>query len=106
MCISVKEVNQKMEEVQSMKRLKEEIEAEISALEREIIGYLEENEEECRTTSKSGKEVLQYIGNICKATYSTQTRETVNKEEVKKLLNDEDYRKVSKISTYPVLRIS
>lgn len=106
MCVSTMEVNKKMEEIQSMKRLKEEIEANISALEMEVIGYLTENEENCRTTNKSGKPILQFIGNLCKATYSEQSRETVDKAEVKKLLNDEDYQKVSKVSTFKVLRIS
>lgn len=106
MCITVKELNAKMEEIQSMKRLKEEIEANISALERDVIGYLMENEDECKATNKSGKPILQYVGNICKATYSDQSRETVDKAEVKKLLSDDEYQKVSKVSTYKVLRIS
>ena len=73
MCISVKEVNAKMEEIQEMKRMKEEIEASISALEREVIAYMTENEKECMTTNKSGKSILQFIGNMCKATYSEQS---------------------------------
>lgn len=106
MCITIQEANKKMEEIQSLKRLKEETEANISALEREVIGFLMENEEEYKTTNKSGKPILQFIGNVCKATYSEQSRETVDKAEVKKMLSDEDYQKVSKISVFNVLRIS
>ena len=106
MCITVAAMNEKMAEVQSLKRLKEETEDAIKALEREIIEFLTENEADCKTTNKSGKEILQFIGSIHKATYSDQTRETVDKAEVKKLLSDEAYQQVSKVSTYPVLRIS
>ena len=106
MCVTVAAMNEKMEEVQFLKRLKEETEEAIKAIEREIIEFLTENEADCKTTNKSGKEILQFIGNIHKATLSDQSRETVNKEEVKKLLSDEAYQKVSSISTYKVLRIS
>lgn len=106
MCITIQEANKKMEEIQSLKRLREETEANISALEREVIGFLIENEDEYKTTNKSGKTILQFIGNVCKATYSEQSRETVDKAEVKKLLSDDDYQKVSKVSVYSVLRIS
>jgi len=106
MCITIQETNKTMEEIQSLKRLKEETEASISALERKVIDFLVENEDEYKTTNKNGKPILQFIGNICKATYSEQSRETVDKAEVKKLLSDEDYQKVSKISNFNVLRIS
>ena len=106
MCITIQEANKKMEEIQSLKRLREETEANIAALEREVIGFLMENEDEYKTTNKSGKTILQFIGNVCKATYSEQSRETVDKAEVKKLLSDDDYQKVTKVSVYSVLRIS
>lgn len=106
MCISKEAMNQKMEEIQSLKRLKEETESAISALEREVIDFLTENEEDCKTTNKSGKEILQFVGSVHKASYSEQSRETVDKAEVKKILSDEQYQKVSKVSTYKVLRIS
>ena len=106
MCISKEAMNQKMEEIQSLKRLKEETEANISALEREVIEFLTENEEDCKTINKSGKEILQFIGSVHKANYSEQSRETVDKAEVKKILSDEQYQKVSKVNTYKVLRIS
>ena len=106
MCITIAAMNEKMAEVQSLKRLKEETEDAIKALEREIIDFLIENEADCKATNTSGKEILQFIGSVHKATLSAQTRETVDKTEVKKLLSDEAYQQVSKVSTYPVLRIS
>lgn len=105
MCIAKKELNEKMSEIQSLKKLKEEVEDTIKALEREVIEFLEENEEECKTTNDKGKEILKFIGNLFTATLAEQSRETVDKEKVKKLLNDEEYQKVRKVSTFPVLRI-
>lgn len=106
MCITAKEMNEKMEEIKSLKMLKQETEDNIKALEMEVIEFLSENEEDCKATNSKGKEILQFIGNMCKATLSVQSRESVDKAEVKKLLNEKDYQKVSKVSTYPVLRIS
>lgn len=109
MCMTmeeVKEMNETMEAIQEWKRVKEEAEANITALNMKAIEFLTKNEDECKTTNKKGKEILQYIGNICKATLSEQERETVDKAEVKKLLSKEDYQKISKTSIYPVLRIS
>lgn len=106
MCISRQEMNEKMEEIKSLKMLMQETDDNIKALEREVIEYLLENEEDCKATNSKGKEILQFFGNMCKATYSMQTRETVDKTEAKKILNDEDYDKVKKVSTFGVLRIS
>lgn len=105
MCIAKKELNEKMAEIQSLKKLKEETEDTIKALEREVIEFLEENEEECKTTNDKGKEILKFIGNLFTATLAEQSRETIDKEKVKKLLDDEEYQKVRKVSTFPVLCI-
>lgn len=106
MCITAKEMNKKMEERKSLQMLLKETEENIKALDREIIEYLNENRNDCLSTNSKGKEILQFIGNLCKATLSVQSRENVDKAKVKEFLNEEDYAKVSKISTYPVLRIS
>ena len=106
MCCTTEEMNKTMEAIQEWKRIKEEAENNISKLNLKAIEYLTENEEECKTTNKKGKEILQYIGNICKATLSEMERETVDKEEVKKLLSKEDYQKVSKISRFKMLKVS
>ena len=105
MCISAKEMNQAMEEIKSLKLLIEETEDAIKALEREVITYLEETQE-CQTTDKKGNPVLKFIGSNRKATYSWSSRETIDKEEVKKLLDNETYEKVKKVSKFQVLRIS
>lgn len=105
MCISAKEMNQAMEEIKSLKLLIEETEDTIKALEREVITYLVETQE-CQTTDKKGNPVLKFIGSNRKATYSWSSRETIDKEEVKKLLDNETYEKVKKVSKFQVLRIS
>lgn len=69
-----------------------------------MITFLQETEE-CKTTDKNGKEILQYIGSDYKATYSEQTRETVDKDAVKKILSEEEFDKVRKESHFNVLRI-
>lgn len=106
MCITISEMNQKMEKRKSLQMQLKKMEDDIEKLDLDIIEYLMENLNDCLTTNSKGKEILQFIGNICKATYSPQERETVDKAEVKKLLSDKDYQKVSKISHYSVLRVS
>lgn len=106
MCCTTEEMNKTMEAIQEWKRIKEEAENNISKLNLKAIEYLTENEEECKTTNKKGKEILQYVGNIFKATLSEMERESVDKEEVKKLLNKEDYQKVSKVSRFKMLKVS
>ena len=105
MCMTAKEMNETMAAIQEWKRIKEEAEDNITALNAKVIEFLQETKE-CEAIDKKGNLIRKFIGNISKATLSEQCRETVDKAEVKKILNDEDYRKVSKISTYPVLRIS
>lgn len=105
MCMTVKEMDETMEEIKGLKLLKEETEDAIKALEKKVIDFLQETEE-CRDVDKKGNQVLRFIGNSHKATYALQSKETVDKAEVRKLLSEEDYNKVSKVSSYNVLRIS
>lgn len=105
MCMTIKEMNEAMAAIQEWKRIKEEAEDNITALNAKVIEFLNETDE-CEAVDKKGKPIRKFIGNIFKATLSEGERETVDKTEVKKLLNDKDYRKVSKVSAYPVLRIS
>ena len=106
MCITVKELNKKMEERKSLQMQLKKMEDDIKALDMDIIEYLMENMNDCLATNSKGKEILQFIGNMCKATYTPQERETVDKEIVKELLGSEEYQKVSKVSYYSVLRVS
>lgn len=103
--MTVIEMNETMETIKEWERIKEEAEDNISALKRKVIEFLEETEE-CEAVDKKGNPIRKFIGNSRKATLSERSREDVDKEEVKKLLSDEDYQKVRKFSTYPVLRIN
>jgi len=105
MCMTIKEMNEAMAAIQEWKRIKEEAEDNITALNAKVIEFLNETDE-CEAVDEKGKPIRKFIGNIFKATLSKGERETVDKTEVKKLLNDKDYRKVSKVSAYSVLRIS
>ena len=105
MCMTIKEMNEAMEQIKEWKLLKEQAEDNISALNMKVIEFLNETED-CEAIDKKGNPIRKFIGISRKATLSVQERETVDKAEVKKLLSAEDYRKVSKVSTYPVLRIS
>lgn len=73
MCISKEVLNAKMEEIQSKKRLREETDQAIKALERDVIEFLMEIES-CETTHKKGNPVRKCIGNVHKATYSWTSR--------------------------------
>ncbi len=106
MCMTTVEMNEKMEKRKNMQMQLKKMEDDIKALDMDIIEYLMDNLNDCLTTNSKGKEILQFIGDMCKATYSPQERETVDKEEVKKLLSDKDYQKVRKVSYYSVLRVS
>ena len=73
MCITRKDMDSKINEIRQLKDMKEELEQNLSALQNEVIEYFKENE------------VDEVIGNDFKATYKMQSRETVSKEEVKKM---------------------
>lgn len=105
MCMTVKEMNETMAAIQEWKRIKEEAEDNITALNAKVIDFLKETEE-CEAVDRKGNPIRKFIGSIFKATLSRGERETVDKAEVRKLLSDEDYQKVSRVSAYPVLRIS
>ena len=105
MCMTINEMNEAMEQIQGWKRIKEEAEDNITALNAKVIEFLQETES-CEAVDKKGNPIRKFIGTLFKATYSPQERENVDKAEVKKLLSAEDYAKVSSISRYSVLRIS
>lgn len=105
MCISANEMNETLAAYQEWKRIKEEAESNMDALKLKAIEFLNEMDG-CEAMDKKGNPIRKFTGTIFKATLSVQERESVDKSEVKKLLSEEDYRKVSKVSIYPVLRIS
>ena len=104
MCITRNELEKKIEELRSLKALKEETEQEIRELESSIVEFLNETAE-CEATDKNGKLIRQYIGTDYKATYSVQTRENVNKEAVKSILTAKQFASVVTTSTFGVLRV-
>lgn len=104
MCMTKTELNKVVEELRSLKTLKNETEQQIRELESGIIEFLNETVE-CETVDKNGKPIKQYIGTDYKTTYSTQTRENVKKDEIKKYLTDEEYEKCITRSTFGVLRV-
>ena len=106
MCITLEEMNKTMAEIKEWERIKEQAEDNITGLKAMVIEFLKENEATCKATNDKGKEILRFVGNVHKATLSEQERETVDKKEVKKILSTDDYLKVSKISTYAVVRIN
>lgn len=104
MCISKADLDQRIRKIRNLKMLKAKTEEAIAQFEAEVIEFLKENPE-CETTNKKGDTILQYAGADYKATYSPQSRETVDKAEVKKLLCEDDYQKVRNVTFYHVLRI-
>lgn len=104
MCSTTKELEMHVAKLRSLKALREETDAEIRETENEIIEFLHKKKE-CETIDKNGKAIRQYIGTDYKITYSIQTREGINKEAVKNLLNKIQFESVRTESTFGVLRI-
>lgn len=92
MCITRTELEKKIEELRSLKALKEETENELKALEYEVISYMKENE------------LTEEITNTAKITYKPQSRTTLDKEKLTEVLGD-DLKPFEKVTTYSVLRI-
>lgn len=92
MCITKKELEKKIEEMRSLKALKEETENEIKALEHEVIFYMTENN------------LTEEITNTAKVTYKEQSRTTLDKKKLEEVLGD-DLKPYEKVTFYSVLRI-
>jgi predicted phage-related endonuclease len=92
MCISKKELEEKVQELRSLKTLKEETEDGIKAIEREIISYMKENETDTEITDTA------------KITYKEQSRTTLDKEKLTEILGD-DLKPFEKTTSYRVLRV-
>ncbi|MEQ3232421.1 hypothetical protein [Fusicatenibacter saccharivorans] len=92
MCITKKELEKKIEEMRSLKALKEETENEIKALEHEVIFYMTENN------------LTEEITNTAKVTYKEQSRTTLDKKKLEEVLGD-DLKPYEKTTFYSVLRI-
>ena len=92
MCIKKVELESKVQELRSLKALKEETENELKAVEREIISYMVEN--------GIGTEIT----DTAKITYKPQSRTTLDKEKLTEILGD-DLKPFEKTTTYNVLRV-
>ena len=92
MCISKKELEKKVQELRSLKALKEETEDGIEEVEREIISYMKENETDTEITD---------TGRI---TYKEQSRTTLDKKKLTEILGD-DLKPFEKTTNYMVLRV-
>ena len=91
MCITKKELETKVQELRSLKTLKEEIESELKAIEFLIISYMTEKELDTEFTSDA------------KITYKSQNRTTLDKKRLEKDLGSlEEYEKTT---SYNVLRV-
>lgn len=92
MCISKKELNEKVESIRSLKALKEELENELKAIENEVISYMNENGIDTEITDTA------------KITYKPQSRTTLDKEKLSEILG-EDLKPFEKTTSFKVLRI-
>ena len=92
MCISKKELNEKVESIRSLKALKEELENELKAIENEVISYMTENGLDTEITDTA------------KITYKPQNRTTLDKEKLSEILG-EDLKPFEKTTSFNVLRI-
>lgn len=81
-----------MQELRSLKALKEELENEVKDVERQIIEYMTENAIDTEITDTS------------KITYKPQSRTTLDKDKLTEILGD-DLKPFEKVTTYNVLRI-
>ena len=92
MCIKKVELESKVQELRSLKALKEETENELKAIEREIISYMVENGIDTEITDTA------------KITYKPQSRTSLDKEKLEEIFGD-DLKPFEKTTTYNVLRI-
>jgi hypothetical protein len=92
MCIKKEELESKVQELRSLKALKEETENELKAIEREIISYMVENGVDTEMT------------NTAKITYKPQSRTTLDRDKLTEILGD-DLKPFEKTTTYNVLRV-
>ncbi len=92
MCIKKVELESKVQELRSLKALKEETENELKAVEREIISYMVENGIDTEITDTA------------KITYKPQSRTSLDKEKLTEIFGD-DLKPFEKTTTYNVLRV-
>lgn len=92
MCITKNQLESKVQELRSLKTMKEELENELKAVEREIISYMTENNLDTEFTDTA------------KVTYKLQSRTNLDKDKLKVALGD-DLKPFEKVTNFSVLRI-
>lgn len=92
MCITKKELEAKVNELRSLKAMKEELENEVKATEHVIISYMNENG------------LAEEITDTAKITYRAQMRTSLDRDKLTALLGD-NLKPFEKTSVYNVLRI-
>ncbi len=92
MCMTKKELERKVAELRNLKAMKEELENEVKATERQIIEYMTENNIDTEFTAD------------CKITYKPQSRTTLDKNKLINILG-EDLNPYMTVTLYNVLRI-
>lgn len=91
MCMTKNELEKKVQELRSLKAMKEELENELKAVEHSIIDYMTENKLDTEFTSDA------------KITYKPQTRTTLDKVRLEEYLGSlEEYEKKT---SFNLLRI-
>lgn len=91
-CMTKQELEKKVNELRSLKTLKDELENEVKAVEQEIISYMNEKEIDTEFTETA------------KITYKPQNRTTLDQEKLSEILG-EDLKLFEKVLTFNVLRI-
>ncbi len=91
MCMTKKELEKKVQELRSLKAMKEELENELKAIEHSIIEYMTQNELDTEITDTA------------KITYKPQTRTTLDKARLEEDLGS--LKEYEKKTSFNVLRI-
>ena len=91
MCMTKKELEEKIEEVRKYKSMAEEASNIQKALEQEIISYMNENN------------LTEEFTDSAKISYKEQTRKSLDKKMLESKLGD--FTKYEKVTSYKVLRI-
>ena len=92
MCITKNELESKVQELRSLKAMKEELENELKAVEHSIIEYMTENELDTEITDTA------------KITYKPQSRTTLDKGKLQEIFGD-DLKPFEKTTSFNVLRV-
>lgn len=90
--LTKKELENKVQELRSLKAMKEDLENELKAVECEIISYMTENELDTEITDTA------------KNTYKPQSRTTLDKGKLQEIFGD-DLKPFEKTTSFNVLRV-